>query len=456
MRRVFCVWMVVFSWLGSCCLASDRPNLVLIMADDFGFECVTANGGESYETPHLDRMAAEGVRFENCHVQPLCTPTRVQLMTGIYNVRNYTRFGELDPKATTFGNLLRDAGYATGICGKWQLGHEVGLPRHFGFQESCLWQHTRRPPRYANPGLEYNGEPRDFNDGEYGPQLVNDWALEFIERHKEGPFFLYYPMILTHDPFQPTPDSDEWDPTAVGEKVNRDTANFAHMTRFMDKMVGRVLDKLDALGIGENTLVVFLGDNGTQVTVHSRFKGADYVGGKGTRTARGTHVPLIVRWPAGAVKGAECADLVNSTDFLPTLCEAAGVKVPDGLQIDGRSFLPQVLGKSGRPREWGYCWYSRGGGGEPQFEYAMTLNHKLYRDGRFFDLNQDPFEEQPLPIDALASDQAAEARLLGGVLEQFAEARPEHLRVQFPAVKIPGTPQAQPAKKKNKKSASQE
>ena len=137
----------------ACAAAERRPNLVLIMADDFGYECVTANGGESYRTPHLDRLAAGGMRFERCFVQPLCTPTRVQLMTGLYNVRNYLEFGLLDPQAVTFGHLLRAAGYATGIAGKWQLGQAPDLPRRFGFDEAYLWQHTRRPPRYANPGL---------------------------------------------------------------------------------------------------------------------------------------------------------------------------------------------------------------------------------------------------------------------------------------------------------------
>ena len=159
--------------------AARKPNVVLILADDFGYECVTANGGESYRTPHLDRLAATGMRFERCFVQPLCTPTRVQLMTGIYNVRNYIEFGLLDPKATTFGHLLKRAGYATGICGKWQLGKDPGLPQHFGFDESYLWQHTRRPPRYANPGLEHNGRELDFNGGVYGPKLISDFALDF-------------------------------------------------------------------------------------------------------------------------------------------------------------------------------------------------------------------------------------------------------------------------------------
>lgn len=417
--------------------AEHRPNIVLIMADDFGYECVTANGGESYQTPQLDRMAERGMRFKNCHVQPLCTPTRVQLMTGIYNVRNYTRFGELEPKATTFGNLLTDGGYATGICGKWQLGCDEGLPQHFGFHESCLWQHTRRPPRYANPGLEYNGEPRDFADGEYGPELVNDWALDFIERHSGHPFFLYYPMILTHSPFQPTPDSENWNPNEAGKKPKSDGANFADMTAFMDKMVGRVLEKLDALEIGDDTLVIFIGDNGTLGSIESRFQGGTYVGGKGSGTARGTHVPMIVRWPSEVRGGQECEDLIDSTDFFPTVCEVAGVEVPGGLQIDGQSFLPQLRGGKGRAREWSYCWYAKEGGAEPDFEFARSLSHKLYRDGRFYDLDADAFEETPLSIEGLATDQALVVQRLKGVLEQFAEARPEHLRVTFPKVSVP-------------------
>ena len=158
--------------------AAAKPNIILILADDFGYECITANGGQSYRTPEVDTLAATGMRFEQCHVQPLCTPTRTQLMTGIYNVRNYIEFGLLDPKAATFGTLLKQAGYATGICGKWQLGQDKGLPQHFGFDEAYLWQHTGRPPRYANPGLEHNGVELDFNKGEYGPALVNDFALD--------------------------------------------------------------------------------------------------------------------------------------------------------------------------------------------------------------------------------------------------------------------------------------
>ena len=243
--------------------AASKPNIILILADDLGYETIGANGGTSYRTPHLDKLAATGVRFTHCFVQPLCTPTRVQLMTGRYNVRNYISFGNMDPQAVTFGNLLQQAGYATCITGKWQLGQDLGLPKKFGFDEYCLWQHTRRPPRYANPGLEINGVEKNWTKGEYGPDLVNDYALDFITRKKDGPFFLYYPMMLTHAPYQPTPDSRDWDPKALGEQVNTDAKHFADMVAYMDKLIGRLVARLDELGIRDNTLLVFVGDNGT-------------------------------------------------------------------------------------------------------------------------------------------------------------------------------------------------
>ncbi len=421
----------------SVALAAERkPNVIVILADDLGFETVTANGGESYRTPTLDRLAASGMRFENCHVQPLCTPTRVQLMTGIYNIRNYIDFGTLDPKATTFAHLFKSACYATGITGKWQLGLDAALPGHFGFDESFLWQLTRRPPRYANPGLEDNGKERDFNNGEYGPTLVNDYALDFVTRHKDHPFFLYYPMILPHDPFQPTPDSRDWNPKAKGEtqyfdkdKVNLQPEYYPEMVAYMDKMVGRLVAKLEQLGLRENTLIVFLGDNGTDVDMTSRFKGRPYRGGKGTRTVRGTHVPLIASWPGRIPAGRVYADLVASVDVLPTICEAANVSVPAALRIDGRSFLPQLLGKKGEPREWLYVWYARYGGGMAMFEFAMDKEYKLYRDGTFFDLGSDPFEEKaPLKVATRTGPAAAAARKLQGAMDQYGNARPPHLR----------------------------
>ncbi len=407
-------------------LQAARPNIVLIMVDDFGYECVGANGGESYQTPNLDALAASGMRFENCHVQPLCTPTRAQLMTGRYNVRNYVNFGTLLRSEITFGNLFKQAGYATGVCGKWQLGHQVDSPQHFGFDESCLWQHTRKPVRYANPGLEYNGKERDFHNGEYGPDLVNDFALEFIERHRTEPFFLYYPMILTHDPFQPTPDSADWDPKTNSAFAQNHVKHFADMTAHMDKLVGVVVAKLEALGLRENTLLMVLGDNGTSPAVKSRFKGAGYAGGKGRTTANGTHVPLIASWPAVIKQPRVCGDLVSSTDFLPTICEAAGVKVP--ANVDGVSFAAQLRGETHRPREWLYSWYSpRLNAANTVREYAFDVHYKLYRTGEFFDLLRDGDEKTNLAGRALEGPAAAAKEKLELALDQFKDAQPPEL-----------------------------
>src|SRR5262245_11981187 len=136
-RAAFVLGLLAAAWLipSRASAADARPNIVVIMADDFGYECLRCNGGTSYQTPNLDRIAAGGMRFTHCHVQPLCTPTRVQLMTGLYNIRNYSTFGQMDPDSVTFAALLKSAGYATCMAGKWQLGRQVELPKKFGFDE---------------------------------------------------------------------------------------------------------------------------------------------------------------------------------------------------------------------------------------------------------------------------------------------------------------------------------
>lgn len=407
---------------------ASRPNLIVILADDLGYECVGANGGTSYKTPVLDGLAATGVRFERCYAQPLCTPTRVQLMTGIYNVRNYIHFGNMDPQQTTFANLLGNAGYATCITGKWQLGKDANLPKRFGFDEACLWQHMRRPPRYANPGLEINGKAVDYSNGEYGPDLVNAYALDFITRHRQQPFFLYYPMILTHGPFQPTPDSPDWDPKAVGEKVNDKKEHFADMVAYMDKLIGKLVSHLEKLGLRDNTLILFLGDNGTGREIVSQMGGRPVHGGKGQCNETGMHVPLVAHWPRAAPAGKVCGDLVDTTDFLPTVCAAAGVAVPPDLKIDGRSFLPQIRGEKANPRPWVYCWFSRvglpGAKTSVAYEFAFNPRYKLYADGRFFDLAEDEAEKSPLDVNALRGEAAETHRMLKAALDQYQDARP--------------------------------
>jgi len=417
-----------------------KPNLILIMADDLGYECIGANGGTSYKTPVLDHMAATGMRFEHCNVQPLCTPTRVQLMTGIYNIRNYLTFGHMDPNCVTFANILKLAGYVTCITGKWQLGSDPELPRKFGFDEFCLWQHTRRPPRYANPGLEINGREQDYENGEYGPDVVSDYALDFIGKHKDQPFFLYYPMMLVHSPYQATPESPDWDPKRKSEKGGASPEHFADMVAHMDTLVGKVLSRLDELGLRDKTLVIFLGDNGTGRGTKSMMGDKVVMGGKGSLIHTGTHVPLIVNWPGKIAPGKVSTDLVDSVDLLPTLCEAAGAPLPEGLKIDGRSIWPQLRGEKGQPRDWRYCWY--GPYEELVGEFAADQHYKLYRDGRLFDLKSDLEETTPLAEAALAGDAGAARKKLQGALDQFTAARPPGME------KKPAGPQGGKGRKK--------
>ncbi|MFC1498436.1 sulfatase-like hydrolase/transferase [Verrucomicrobiota bacterium] len=368
--------------------ADSRRNIVLIMADDIGYECFGANGGTSYKTPILDKMAETGARFEYCYSQPVCTPSRVKIMTGIYNVRNYKCFGVMDRTQTTFAHLLKKAGYATCVAGKWQLGHEVDSPKHFGFDESCLWQHIRKrtdeeehDTRYSNPKLEVNGEPVDYNNGEYGPDVVSDFACDFMGRNKDKPFLVYYPMILTHSPFCPTPDSKDWDPKSKGSKEYIGKPEyFGDMVTYMDKMVGKITAKLDELGLRDKTLVMFIGDNGCDRKIESMLNGQKVRGGKKGMGDNGTHTVFIAQCPGTVKEGIVSKDLVDFSDFLPTMCEATGTAVPVELNIDGRSFLSQLKGQKGNPRDWAYCYFKNQA-------WARTQRYKLYNNGKFCEVS---------------------------------------------------------------------
>ncbi len=389
----------------------DKRNVILIMADDFGYECIAANGGTSYATPNFDAMAANGVRFTHCFGQPLCTPSRVQIMTGKYNDRNYQSFGYLPVGERTFGNLFRDHGYRTCISGKWQLNGIGKYPggntdrqryKHFGFEEACLWQMTRQRAageRYADPLIDINGQDLRVHEGEYGPDIVCDFGLDFIERHRDEPFLWYYPMLLTHDPFLMTPHSREW---ATGNRHDDRLEYFRDMVEYTDYLIGRIVRRVAELGLADNTLILFTGDNGTSRRIVSQVEGiGDYPGGKGGMWVPGTHVPLLATG-AGVARGQTCDALVDFSDFLPTLAAAANLPVDRCVDLDGQSFLHHLAGQPGPEREWIYCHHipwgiETGKGDNGRMVYGKQ--YKLYRTGKVYDIESDLFEKAPLPDD---------------------------------------------------------
>lgn len=395
-----------------------RPNIVLIMADDFGYECVRANGGTSYQTPNLDKLAATGVRFTHAFAQPLCTPSRVQIMTGKYNFRNYVKFGAFDFHERSFAHVLKDAGYTSSIVGKWQLGGDAKAPYTLGFDDYCLWQILGRGERYAVPEIIRNGEKMVGLEKAYGPDVFLDHAKGFISANKAKPFFLYWPEVLTHSPYEPTPDSKEWGTVKAAPK------HFPEMVNYLDKVVGKLVDHLEKEGVRENTLIVFTGDNGTGAGTPSVLNGKNVVGAKGRTVTLGHHVPLIANWPAKAKAGTVCGDIVDFTDVLPTLA-AAGAATLKIEKLDGRSFLPQVLGEKGQPREWGFSHYEpRQGNKGPKTRFAWDHRWKLYQDGRLYDMIADENETSPIDAGSESAEAKAARAKLQAVIDRYEKEKP--------------------------------
>ncbi|MCL6274907.1 sulfatase-like hydrolase/transferase [Muricauda sp. 2012CJ35-5] len=405
------------------------PNIILIMADDLGYETLGVNGSNSYLTPNLDQMAAQGMRFQNCYSTPLCTPSRVQIMTGKYNFRNYIGFGLLDKQEKTFGHYMKDLGYRTYVAGKWQLlgntyqqelaGNKIGsLPEEAGFEDYCLWQVDTLGSRYKSPVVSIKGKGVvEFKD-KYGPDLFVDHIEEFMKTNREHPFFVYYPMVLTHDPFVPTPENPEFAHFDNASKTN-DPKYFGEMVTYMDKLVGRIIDHTETLGIQEHTLILFVGDNGTDRDVISRFYEDTIQGDKGYTTAAGTHVPFIAHWK-GKIKPESSNDnLVDFTDFLPTLVEAAKGEKLDVNQTDGLSFYPQLVNEKGQARDWIFCDYSPNWGKFEPKRYVQDKNWKYYNNGELYNLNEDRMEKQPLNVNAQDSFVQQRVSVFQKVLESY-------------------------------------
>ncbi len=405
-KKLLTIVLVAAGCLG----AKEHLNVVLIMADDVGRECFSSYGSKQYSTPRIDTLADRGVRFTQAHSKPLCTPSRVAIMTGNSNARNYVDFTVMAPGQYTIADLFRGAGYQTAIAGKWQLHSNertVGVPPYkSGFHSYLLWNTpiTERN-RFWEPSLDHNGRIMPVTENDYGPDLFADFVIDFMEQNRDEDFFVYYPMALVHSPFLPTPDSPD-------RNLKDPQKNFEDMVNYMDKTVGRLSDKIESLGLQDDTLMIFTGDNGTHRSLTSTLNGVTIPGGKGKTIDYGTHVPLVV-WGAGVKGGRVVDDLVDHTDILPTIAEMAGLKLPENEIFDGRTYAPQLRGEPGDPREWIFCYYfprpynEKFGppGNQAEMRFVWDKRYKLYDDGRMFDVVADVEEKSPL-----AMESAPEAR----------------------------------------------
>jgi arylsulfatase A len=417
------------------------------MADDMGHECLRSYGGTSYEPNQLDELASRGMRFTQCYSQPVCTPSRNKIMTGRSNARNYRKFGLLDPNEITFGNVLQRAGYQTCIAGKWQLsgGRNGGgtTPEKCGFDHSCMWAYVHslppgvdhtggwekpgKPTRYWHPSIIQNGNYRPTTIDDYGPDIFTQFILDFMEENRRKPFFVYYPMALTHGPFQPTPNSED---LSSADKFGTDVKYMRDMVSYAAHCVDRIVRNLEDLGLAEDTLVLFTTDNGSHASILSHLGSRPIPGGKGVPVDAGCHAPLIAYWQGTIAPGSTCTDLVDFSDFLPTIAALTNAKLPTDRPLDGRSFLPQLLGERGNPRNSIFMHYDK----DPQKEqpnfrrvrFALDGRFKLYHDGKMFDVRHDVEEEHPLELAALNAEQQSTLNELQTALDAMPHWTPDN------------------------------
>lgn len=398
-------------------LSTGRPNVILILIDDFGYEIPTVNGGQSYATPNMDQMAAEGMRFTQCHGSPLCSPARFMFLTGKYNFRNYTNWGVMDRNQRTLGNLFQMAGYATCAAGKWQLDGGDSSAKAFGFEKYSLWNAyeiftsgTQGSP-YKNPQVFQDGAflPEQQTLGLYGDDVFTDYINTFIDSNRNNNFFVYYAPTAVHSPFGPTPDDPEfatWDPKA---KIS-DARFFPSMVRHLDWNIGRIISKLKETGLYNNTIVAVTGDNGTPKEIVSLFNGALFQGGKGSTKEAGVHVPLFITWPNYIAPGTVNGNLVDFPDFMNTFAEMTATDISSFGQTDGVSFYRQLTNELYTPRSYSYDYYHplTNKGNTTLRPWIQDSVYKLYHlSGNFFNIKEDPLELKKIKQGVMNTEQKA-------------------------------------------------
>ncbi len=380
--------------------AQQKPNVIFILADDYGTGEVGAYGADNYKTPNIDKLGKEGIRFNHCYTAALCGPSRALILTGRYAFRtgatNQDRTGTFTPQQETMiPSVFKKAGYATASIGKW--GQLPGNPADFGFDYYMTFKGSGVYWNYQPKGKNYtiNGDQVELKDKEYIPDVMHNLAVNFISTNKDKPFFLYYPLSLVHGEILPTPDSKPDSKDLYYDNI-----------AYMDKMVGKLMSALDSLHLRDNTMIIFMGDNGTAngKAKFATIGGKPLLGAKGSMQEGGGLVPFITYWKGVTPKGKVSNTMIDASDFYPTFMELTGIDKTQN-PLDGQSILPELKGKKADHRTWIFNQLANNW-------YVRELKWKLNEAGELFDMTKAPFEEILVPVDSKDPEAiAARARL---------------------------------------------
>lgn len=376
-----------------------RPNILMILTDDQGYGDVGIHGNDRIHTPNIDGIARSGVDMTNFSMMPVCSPTRACLLTGRYNYRTGvtdTWLGRsmMRPDETTLAEALKSGGYRTGIFGKWHLGDCYPMRSiDNGFDESLVCRggglaQPSGPPNngYFDPILDHNGVPEKRRG--YCTEIFTDAAFGFIDRHKDQPFFVYLAVNVPHVPLEV---DEKYVKPYLDAGLDETTARTYAMITNLDENIGRLLNRLSEHGLSEDTIVIFMGDNGPQ---YPRFncglrdvKGSVYEGG--------IRVPCFIKWPKRIRPGSEVDRMAGHVDMFPTLLEACRVKTPGSLPIDGVSLMPILAGDvSDLPERYMFFQWHRGDAPELYNNCAVkSQRYKLVNGKELYDLEKDLGEQ---------------------------------------------------------------
>ena len=418
MPQLTLTFIIIFAALCSVqpSTAAEKPNIIVILADDLGFGDLSSYGAKDMRTPHVDRLLNEGMKFSNAYANcPVCSPTRAALLTGQYPdmvgvpgvIRTHAEnnWGYFLPQAVTLPQLLRGAGYRTAIVGKWHLGLESpNMPNQRGFDYFHGFLGDMMDDYYTHRRHDNNYMREDSKTIEptgHATDLFSDWAIQWIntEAKTPAPFFLYLAYNAPHTPIQPPAD---W-----LEKVRKREPNITEkraklvaLIEHLDDGIGRVLAAVEQAGIEKNTLIVFASDNGGQLSVGAN--NGPWRGGKEDMYEGGLRIPFGVRWPSKIAPRSESPQPVLSMDLLPTLCAAA--EVPVTHKIDGLNFLPTLLGTTQTLSPRDTLWVRREGGRyHGQDYYALRRGPwKLLHNSPFSPLELYRLDDDPQETDELS------------------------------------------------------